>query len=110
MKSVRAMFLKFRGSNDKGWLWFRLRNCGTLGVVFVLFCESSYVFVVVDILVLYSFIWASKSILFIDVVTIPKNPAKNVCLPGSVLRKYCREKRNPKKLSIAYNIVNLSKM
>ena len=56
MRSVRAIFLKFSGTNDKGWLWFRLCTCGALGVVFVLFCESSYVFGVVDSLVLYSFI------------------------------------------------------
>ena len=55
LKSVRAMFLKFRGTNDKGWLWFGLCNCGAVGVVFVLLCESSYVFGVVDSLVLYSF-------------------------------------------------------
>ena len=48
MRSVRARFLKFRGTKDKGWLWFRLCNCGAVGVVFVLFCESSYVFGVVD--------------------------------------------------------------
>ena len=23
MRSVRAIFLKFCGTNDKGWLWFR---------------------------------------------------------------------------------------
>ena len=28
-------------------------NCGAVGVVFVLFCESSYVFGVVDFFVLY---------------------------------------------------------
>ena len=72
------MFLKFRGTNDKGWLWFRLCNCGALGVVFVLFCESSYVFGVVDSLVLYSFIWASKNTLFFDAENIPKNPAKSL--------------------------------
>ena len=56
MRSVRAMFLKFRGTKDKGWLWFRLCNCGAVGVLFVLFCELSNVFGVIDILVLYSFI------------------------------------------------------
>ena len=56
MKSVRAMFLKFCSTNDKGWLWFRFCNCGAVGVVFVLFCESSYVFCVVDSFVLYFFI------------------------------------------------------
>ena len=78
MRSVGARFLKFCGTNDKGWLWFRLCNCGALGVVFVLFCESSCVFVFVDSLVLYSFICASKGILFIDVENIPKNPAKSM--------------------------------
>ena len=56
MRSVRAMFLKFRSTNDKGWLYFRLCNCGAVGVVFVLFYESSYVFGVLDSLVLYTFI------------------------------------------------------
>ena len=53
------MFLKFRGTNDKGWLWFRFCNCGAVGVVcvvIVLFCETSYVFDVAQSLVLYSFI------------------------------------------------------
>ena len=56
MRCVRAMFLKFRGTYDKGWLWFRLCNCGASGVVFLWFHESSYVLGVVDSLVLYSFI------------------------------------------------------
>ena len=47
MRPVRAMFLKFRSTNDKGWLWFRLCNCGAVGVVVVLFCESLFVFGVV---------------------------------------------------------------
>ena len=55
IRSVRAMFLKFCCTNDKGWLWFRFCKCGAVGIVFVLFCESSYVFGVVDSLVLYSF-------------------------------------------------------
>ena len=50
------MFLKFRDTNDKGWLCFRLCNCGAAGVVLILFCESSYLFGVVDSLVLYFFI------------------------------------------------------
>ena len=78
MRSVRAVFLKFSGTNDKGWLWFRLCTCGALGVVFVLFCESSYVFGVVDSLVLYSFIWSSKKNLFFVLEKISKNPAKRV--------------------------------
>ena len=56
MRSVRAIFLKFYGTNYKGWLWFGLCNCGAVGVVFVLFCELSYVVGVVDRLVLYFFI------------------------------------------------------
>ena len=49
-----------------------------MGDVFLLCRDSSYVFDVVDIFVLYSFICASKNILFIDVEKIPKNPAKSV--------------------------------
>ena len=108
MKSVRAIFLKFRGTNDKRWLWFRFCYCGAVGVVFVSFRDSSYVFGVVDSLVLFSFIRASKSISLIDVVNIPKSPAKSMratlaCLFTCVcvLRMYCRfllrEKRNPRK-------------
>ena len=78
-------------------------------------CDSSYVFDVVNIFVLYSFICASKSILFMDVENIPKNPAKSMratlaCLFTCVYIPFNREKRNPIKLNIAYNIVNLSKM
>ena len=47
-----------------------------MGVAVVLFCDSSYVFGVVDNFVLYSFICASKSVLILDVERIPKNPAK----------------------------------
>ena len=72
-------FLKYRGTNDSGWLRFTLGSCGAVGNVFVLLCDSSYVFGVVDNFVLYSFICASKIILFIDVENIPKNPAK-VCV------------------------------
>ena len=50
-------------------------NCGAVGDTFVLFCDSSYVFAFVDIFVLYSFICASESILFIDVQKISKNAA-----------------------------------
>ena len=40
MRSFRAMFLEFRGTdtfrgNDKGWFRFRLCNGGAVGVVFV---------------------------------------------------------------------------
>ena len=38
-----------------------------MGDAFVLCCDSSYVFGVVDVFVLYSFICASKSNLFIDI-------------------------------------------
>ena len=54
MRFVRGKFLKFRVTIDRGWLWFRFCNYGAVGVVFVLFCESSYVFCVVDNFVLYS--------------------------------------------------------
>ena len=56
MRSVRAIFLKFCGTKNRGWLWFRFCNCGAVGVVFVSFRDSSSVFGVVDNLVLYSFI------------------------------------------------------
>ena len=49
-----------------------------MGDAFVLCCDSTYVFGVVDIFVLYSFICASKSILFIDAEKIPKNAAKSI--------------------------------
>ena len=51
---------------------------GAVGVAFVLFCDSSNIIGVLDIFVLYSFICASKSILFINVEKILKNPAKNI--------------------------------
>ena len=73
-----AKFLKFRGTSDIGWLRFKLGSCGALGNVFVLFCDSSYVFGVVDNFVLFSFICASKKNLFIDVENFPKNPAKSM--------------------------------
>ena len=41
-------------------------NCGAVGVISILSCSSSYVFCLVAIFVLYSFICASKRILFID--------------------------------------------
>ena len=55
MRTVRAILLKFYDTSDKGWLWFTFCSCGAVGVVLVLFCESSYVLGVVDSLVLYSF-------------------------------------------------------
>ena len=78
MCSVRAIFLNFRGTNDTGWLWYIDCNFGAAGVVFGYFCELSYVFGFVDNLVLYSVIWASKSILLKDVERKPKNPAKSM--------------------------------
>ena len=47
-------------------------------VSFVCCYDLSYVFGVVDIFVLYSFICASNSNLFKDVENIPKNPAKSM--------------------------------
>ena len=58
MRSVGAMVLKFCGTNDKECLRFRLCNCSAVGVVFVFFCESSYVFGVVDSWVLCSCLFA----------------------------------------------------
>ena len=60
-----AKFLKFRGTSDSGWLRLKLGSCGAVGNVFVLLCDSSYVFGVVDNFILYSFICESKIILFI---------------------------------------------
>ena len=45
---------------------------------FLFCCNSSYVFGVVDIVVLYPFICASKVFWFIDEKKIPKNPAKSI--------------------------------
>ena len=63
---VIAKFRNFRGNNDKGWFCGRVGICGAVGAVSALLCSSSYVFGLVDNFVLYSFICASKSILFID--------------------------------------------
>ena len=57
MRCDRAIFLKFRGTNDRGLLWLRFCNCGAVGVILLLFRDSSYVFGVVDNLVLFSFIF-----------------------------------------------------
>ena len=70
---VIAKFRKFRGTNENGWFCGR---AGTCGAVSILLCSSSYVFGLVANFVLFSFICASKSILFIDDENIPKNPAK----------------------------------
>ena len=71
---VIAKFRKFRGTRDSGWLCGRGGNCGAVGVVSTLL----YVFCLVAIFVLFSFICASKRILFIDVEKIPKNPANSM--------------------------------
>ena len=48
MRSVRAMFLKFRGTNYKGWLdGYGLGMCGAVVVGFVLFCELTYVLLII---------------------------------------------------------------
>ena len=78
MRSVRAKLEKFHVTIDKRCWRFRFFSCGAVGVVFVLFCESSNVLGVVDSLLLYYFIWASKSVLFVDVENIPKNSAKSM--------------------------------
>ena len=75
---VMAKFRKFRGTRDSGWLFGRGGNCGAVGVMSTLLCSSSYVFCRVAIFVFYSFICASKRILFIDVENIPKNPANSM--------------------------------
>ena len=75
---VIARFRKFRGINDNGWFCGRVGICGAVGVVSTLLCSTLYVFGLVDIFVLYSFICASKSILFIHDEKIPKNPANSI--------------------------------
>ena len=62
---VIAKFRKFRETSDNGWLCGRGGNCGAVVVMSTLLCSSSYVFCLVAIFVLYSFICASKRILFI---------------------------------------------
>ena len=75
-----AKFLKFRETNDNGWLNWRFGKCGAVGNAFVLFLlfDSSYVLGFVDSFVLYSLICASKKIFFIDDENIPKNLAINM--------------------------------
>ena len=75
---VIARFRKFWGSNDNGWFCSRVDICGAVGVVSTLLCSSLYVFGLVDIFVLYSFICASRSILLIDDEKIPKNYANSI--------------------------------
>ena len=79
MSSDRAKFLKFRGTNDKGWLWLKFCTCVAVGVVFVSFRYSSYAFGVVDNFVLYSFIRASKNFFLVDSEHISKTRAKSMC-------------------------------
>ena len=61
-----AKFRKFRGTRDNGWLCGGGSNCGAVGYISIFLCSSSYVFCLDAIFVLYSFICASKRILFID--------------------------------------------
>ena len=75
---VITRFQKFRGTNDNGWFCGRVGICGAVGVVSTLLCSSAYVFCLVDIFVLYSFICASRTILLIDDEKIPKNPANSI--------------------------------
>ena len=89
------MFLKFRGTNDKGWLWLRIWNCGAVGVVFGMSCESSYVFRVVDILVLFLFERLKVFDLLMERIfqkILQKVCVLRllVCLLVCVLRMYCR--------------------
>ena len=75
---VIARFRKLRETNDNGWFCGRGGNCGAVGVTSTFLCSSSYVFCLVAIFVLYSFICASRRILFIDDEKIPKNPANSM--------------------------------
>ena len=75
---VIARFRKFWGTNDNGWFCGRVGICGAVGVLSTLLYSSSYVFGLVDIFVLYSFICASRSILLIGDEKIPKNPTNSI--------------------------------
>ena len=75
---VIARFRKLRETEDNGLLCGRDGNCGAVGVTSMLLCSSSYVFCLVAIFVLYSFICASRRILFIDEEKIPKTPANSM--------------------------------
>ena len=75
---VIARFRKLRGTKDNGWLCGRGGNCGAVGVISMFLCSSSYVFCLVAIFVLYSFICASRKILLIDDEKNPKNPANSM--------------------------------
>ena len=69
---VIARFRKLRGTNYNGWFCGTGGNCSAVVVISILLCSSSYVFCLVDIFVLYSFICASRSILLIDDEKTPK--------------------------------------
>ena len=75
---VIARFWKLRGTKDNGWLFSRGGSCGAVGITSMLLCSSSYVFCVVAIFVLYSFICASRRILLIYDEKTPKNPANSM--------------------------------
>ena len=75
---VIARFRKLRGTIDNGWFCGKGGNCGAVGVISILLCSSSYMFCLVDIFVLYSFICASRSILLIDDEKILKNPENRI--------------------------------
>ena len=53
---VIAWFRKLRGTNGYGRFCAKYGNCGAVGVISTLLCSLSYVFCLVDICVLYSFI------------------------------------------------------
>ena len=73
---VIARFRKLCGTKDNGLLCGRGVNCGAVGVTSMLLCSSSYVFCLVAIFVLYSFICASRRFLFIDEEKIHKKSCK----------------------------------
>ena len=75
---VIARFRKLRGTNDNGWFCGKCGLCGAVGIFSTLLCSSSYVFCLVDIFVLYSFICPSRIIILIDDEKISKNPANNI--------------------------------
>ena len=74
---VIAKFRKFRGTRDNGWLCGRVVTV-VLWALFLHCYVLRHVFCLVAIFVLYSFICASKRILFIDDEKIPKNPANSM--------------------------------
>ena len=75
---VITRFRKLQGTNDNGWFCGRVGIFGAVGDISTLLCSAFYVFGLVDIFVLYSFICASKSILLIDDEKFPKNPANSI--------------------------------